>query len=209
MIIIPDNRDAVIYCIWNNVNDNCYIGSTKDFRHRILTHVRLLKNNKHHSKHLQHAYNKYGEDNFELLVLKKSSLDSLLADEQWCLDILKPIYNSCKTAGNTLGLKWTDSRKEKQLKYLSNKSTSHIDNLKTALKSNPNFMKMVKDRCKIMSINNQKPIIVTNILTNTIEEFSSIKEASEVLGISKNNINSRLSGKVKSNYKNQYKFNYK
>lgn len=209
MIEIPLTRDCVIYAIWNNLDDNFYIGSTKDFRHRTLTHLRLLKSNKHHCKHLQNAWNKYGEDNFELLVLKKSNVKNLLLDEQWCLDILQPVYNICKIAGNTSGVKWTNERRIKQLKYLQNKSVEHIENLKKSLKNNENFIKNSIEKCKIMIENNKKPIIITDLENNILYEFSSIKEASVKLNINKSNIQSRLNKIVKSPYKNKLIFKYK
>jgi len=55
-----------IYKIKNKVNGKFYIGQTGDsFQSR----WDKLKNNNHHNKHLQAAYNKYGEDNFEFEVI--------------------------------------------------------------------------------------------------------------------------------------------
>jgi group I intron endonuclease len=71
---------AGIYQILNKHNLKCYVGSTRRrFSQRFYDHKRDLKNNKHHSKHLQAAWNKYGEEVFEFTVLEiiDKSLDKI------------------------------------------------------------------------------------------------------------------------------------
>jgi len=199
----------VIYCIWNNITEKCYVGSSIDYNRRIRQHLRQLKKNTHINKYLQNAWNKYGEENFDIFILKVSTKENLLNDEQWCLDLLKPEYNFCKIAGNTLGLKWTPERREKQLKYLSNKSEAHIENLRKALRANPEFIKKSIERCKQMCENNKKAIVVLDLKNNILYEFPSIIETAKGLGINKNNIQSRLSKIVKSPYQGKLKFMYK
>lgn len=60
-----------IYSITNKLNNKVYIGSTKSFKRRKYSHLNDLKNNKHHSIHLQNSYNKYGKDNFEFSILEE------------------------------------------------------------------------------------------------------------------------------------------
>lgn len=83
-----------IYQILNKQNLKCYIGSTRrNFHDRFKDHKRSLKKNKHHSKHLQAAWNKYGEEVFEFNVLEviDKSLDKIyfLQREQYWLDKLE------------------------------------------------------------------------------------------------------------------------
>lgn len=60
-----------VYAIRNLVNGKMYIGSTTvSFSSRWQSHKKRLKNNNHHSSHLQNAYNKYGKDNFEYQILE-------------------------------------------------------------------------------------------------------------------------------------------
>lgn len=63
-------RIPVIYGIKNVLTNKWYIGSCKDMYDRFVRHRSLLKCNKHHSQKLQHSYNKYGEDSFEIFILQ-------------------------------------------------------------------------------------------------------------------------------------------
>lgn len=53
-----------IYHITNNINNKCYIGQTLNYQNRKTTHLRNLRQGKHHSSKLQRAWDKYGEENF-------------------------------------------------------------------------------------------------------------------------------------------------
>lgn len=74
-----------IYKITNSVNGKLYIGSSKDINKRWKKHFSDLKNNKHHSKYLQNAWNKYGEDNFRFEVVELVNDEELLfnAEQKW------------------------------------------------------------------------------------------------------------------------------
>lgn len=100
-----------IYVIVNLVNNKKYIGSTINFKNRWDKHKKDLKNNKHHSIHLQRAWNKYGEENFLFEVLEYvQDVNDLIQIEQYYLDWMETWkeengYNICSTAGSTLGIK--------------------------------------------------------------------------------------------------------
>jgi len=53
-----------IYKLVNTVTGQCYVGQSQRCRKRIKEHFRLLRNNKHSNEHLQHSFNKYGENSF-------------------------------------------------------------------------------------------------------------------------------------------------
>lgn len=59
-----------IYQIKNLKNDKVYIGSSVCVYKRWQQHRRELRSNKHHSFHLQQAWNKYGEDSFKFSILE-------------------------------------------------------------------------------------------------------------------------------------------
>lgn len=62
---------SVVYAIKNNENSKMYIGSTVDFPKRKREHLNSLRNNKHHSIHLQKSWNKYGENAFVFIILEE------------------------------------------------------------------------------------------------------------------------------------------
>lgn len=61
----------VIYKIINLVNDKFYVGSTTNKKVRFRQHRKLLRGNRHHCKHLQAAWNKYGEAKFDFVVVEE------------------------------------------------------------------------------------------------------------------------------------------
>ena len=108
-----DLKRSGIYAIKNKLNNKLYIGSAINFEKRKREHYSNLRNNKHHSKYLQRSFNKYGENNFEFIVLECCRPENLLIREQWYIDTLSPRYNICKIAGNSLGVKRTEETKKK------------------------------------------------------------------------------------------------
>lgn len=101
-----------IYKIKNIINGSLYIGSSVNLKKRFKDHLRLLKQNKHHSIKMQNSWNKYGEDNFVFEILEYCKKDELLVKEQFFLDTYKPNLNICKVAGNKLGVKMSDKQKK-------------------------------------------------------------------------------------------------
>ena len=110
--MINHNELPEIQCIYKIVNlqnpIKIYIGSTKNLRKRIYAHCNDVKNNKHHSYLLQNAWNKYGENNFNVHIIEfatdcnKEILEK--KEENLCIagEILKGIkkpviQNICQT----------------------------------------------------------------------------------------------------------------
>ena len=104
-----------IYCWYNKINENIYVGSAKNLNNRILDysqpHYLKTKNNTLIVK----ALLKYGIDNFTLYILEWTDSDkkSLLENEQKDINLLNPIYNIAKIAGSTQGIVHTPENKEK------------------------------------------------------------------------------------------------
>lgn len=71
---------GTIYEITNLINGKVYIGQTiREFEKRKAEHLKSLRRGKHFNPHLQHAFNKYGEDAFEFRNLgdfENSELDT-------------------------------------------------------------------------------------------------------------------------------------
>ena len=95
-----------VYEIVNAVNNKRYIGSAVDIENRFNVHRWGLDNGLHHNRHLQRAWNKYGETHFMFRVIEIVPLPELINREQLWIDKLKPEYNIALKAGNTLGVKY-------------------------------------------------------------------------------------------------------
>lgn len=78
-------KDKCIYKIINTINNKFYVGSTTNKNERFRTHRKRLRNNTHHTKHLQAAWNKYGEQAFVFHVIEivqnEETLES--AEQRW------------------------------------------------------------------------------------------------------------------------------
>lgn len=82
-----------IYKIYNKVNEDFYIGSSKNIEARLISHLSLARNKKHHSIIFQRAYEKYGESSFDFELVEACSESDLLKKEQFYINKLKPKYN--------------------------------------------------------------------------------------------------------------------
>lgn len=80
-----------VYKITNTVNGKFYVGSAINIKRRWTVHRYKLRHNKHDNKHLQSAWNKYGESAFEFSIIELC--EDSLQKEQHYLDALKPEYN--------------------------------------------------------------------------------------------------------------------
>lgn len=82
--------ESCIYMIYNLSNGKCYIGSTKNFKKRIIQHKYKLKKNIHHSIYLQRAWN-INSNNFEFVILQFTT-DLFRQEEKW-IKRIQPEYN--------------------------------------------------------------------------------------------------------------------
>lgn len=99
-----------IYCILNRQNKKAYIGSAINLGIRVRHHFRQLRSGKHGNRHLQNAFNKYGEQSFSVFVLDViQDATRLIGREQFYIDTFKPLgkngYNLAPVAGSLLGTK--------------------------------------------------------------------------------------------------------
>jgi group I intron endonuclease len=116
---IAKKLDTGVYQILNLVNGKRYVGSAAiSFVKRWRDHKWSLKKNKHHSKHLQRAWNRYGEENFEFEILGCCNPKDCILWEQKFIDKYKTAnrkfgYNIYPIAGSPLGNKLSKETKAK------------------------------------------------------------------------------------------------
>jgi group I intron endonuclease len=113
-----------IYKIINIINNKFYVGSAVDLKRRKARHFSELRTNKHNNRHLQTAWNKYGEQAFVFVVLEEiaDDADLLAAENIWLhenvgkdycynigVDATAPMQGMTGELSPTWGYKHTDS----------------------------------------------------------------------------------------------------
>lgn len=171
-----------ITCLGNN---KIYIGSAsstkakskskKGFFCRWSHHLRQLKQNKHHNKPMQNAYNKYGEENFVFEILEFCEPHLCIKREQYYLDLLQPFgekgFNICKNS----------------LVNNKNFTEDHRLKLSLALKGKKRNLDDVKKW--------SNPVRQYDLDGNFIAEYYSISEASRITNIQRQDIGQSIIGK--------------
>lgn len=166
-----------IYQIRNIINNKVYIGKSKSLKIRLNIHLSSLKNNKHHSFHLQKSVNKYGIENFEYSILEYCNEHELLEKEECYINY----YNS------TNRNKGYNILKSEELIKLQSKN-AHIRNLK--------FGNLDKARLKSLE-SRKKKVYQFTLDGSLINSFNSIKEISDNLNIDSSGIVKCCKNKIK------------
>jgi len=110
-----------VYAIRNKKDGRAYIGSSVDVESRMRGHKSMLKRGKHYNRLLQGAFDTFGEDSFEFIVLEANvPTDNLRNREEY--------YTSLY--GTNLSGKGYNIRKE----VLSNKGISLTDESKSRIR---------------------------------------------------------------------------
>jgi hypothetical protein len=173
-----------IYKITNIINSKYYIGSAVSIRYRLNTHKRLLRDNKHFNKHLQSSYNKHGLSNFVFEQLEITTKENMIEREQYWIDHLdannpKKGYNKRIIASSNLGLKASEeTRKKLSIVHMGHKRS--------------------KEAQEKISASQYIPVIQIDFNGVIIKEYSSFKEAAELLKIHETGISMCLKGIIKS-----------
>ena len=148
-----DKLKPVIYCIFNKVNEKRYIGSATRGRERWRSHRQLLRNKIHFSSHLQNAWNKYGEENFEFQIVEYIPFENLTTEEivrqlnqreeYWIQEYKSNDrtngYNTRIECDTNLGLKWPEESRKRFSENKKGKPIPHLKGIAEKLWKDPNF----------------------------------------------------------------------
>ncbi len=104
--------NSAVYSI-RSPSGKLYVGSSASIGQRWKRHLRYLRTNQHFNYKLQRAADKYGVDKLKFSILLFCRPSDLIFYEQRAIDILKPVYNICTTAGSTVGLKMPEKTRVK------------------------------------------------------------------------------------------------
>lgn len=174
-----------IYSITCKTNNKIYIGSaagTKGSKRKIgfyrrwYEHIDKLNNNKHANKHLQNAWNKYGQSDFEFNIIEFCAKEECENKELYYINYYDSTnhnkgFNIIKQS-NFHNFNFTNEHKEKISKALKGKKRP-LDVVKK-------WSKKVQQLDKNF---------------NVINEFYSMSEASRITGIQRQDIGQSIIGK--------------
>ena len=147
------DRNSGIYRIRNIINNHSYIGQAKDFKERNTYHFYQLKKNIHFNDYLQHAFNKYGEENFVFEILLICDIENLTYYEQLLVDNFNPEYNIRRICVNSnVGVKRTELQNKRNSETHKGKRLSEETKIKISIavkgENNPNFGNFWSDEQK-------------------------------------------------------------
>jgi group I intron endonuclease len=108
-----------IYAIKNIINNKMYIGSAVNLKNRRRQHFHNLKIGKHHNRHLQSSYNKYGKENFIFIIIEYvEDINLLTTREDYYIEMYESAksengYNKRIISTTNLGLKRSKESRDK------------------------------------------------------------------------------------------------
>lgn len=171
--------DTGVYIIFNKINGKFYIGSSaRSLHYRFIDHKSKLNRNVHPNRHLQAAWNKYGEANFEFDIIDECLPELTHSIEMYWINMTNCCdreigYNIVVNSKSTLGFKYNKEQKKK----LSDMRKGR----KAPWKKNAIFPESAR-------INSYRAVILYTKEFEIIKEFTSIKEAMKELNISRSTI---------------------
>ena len=182
-----------IYIIINKCNGKYYIGSSKDIYKRWNSHISDLRRKEHCNKHLQSAFNKYGEENFSMFLIEKCELNLLLQKEEYWINKLQSHIHGYNIQQNPvrplLGKKLSEETKRKL-------SISKIGN------KNPMYGREVsqeqKEKMSLLGKQSKKQVCQHSVDGNFIKLWNSGVEAATALNIGTSGISQCCNNKIKT-----------
>ena len=180
--IINENRNKSGVYRWTNIlTGNTYVGSSVNlakrfnsyFNFNYLSKIKMI---------ISKAILKYGYSNFKLEILEYCESPIVIEREQYYLDLLKPEYNSLKTAGSSLGYKHTEETlvKLKTRVLTPEQLALATENL---IKGRNSEEQRMAARERMIALNNKKgfKVEVTDQRTNITTTYPSLRKAAEAL----------------------------
>lgn len=119
------NEKSGTYMIKNHINGKVYYGSSNNLKTRKRQHFYMLKINKHENKILQRAYNKYGKESLEFIILNYYPVGELLSQEQILLDLNYDAGKKCYNHNKIATMPPSQKGKKHSEKTKKNMSKSH------------------------------------------------------------------------------------
>ena len=201
--ILKDNKGkSGIYCWINSSNGKSYVGSSQNIARRLKQYYSIYHLTKHNGMNINRALLKYGYSSFNLHILEYCDPADLICREQYYMDLLKPEYNILKTAGSSLGFKYSEESRVK------------MSNAKIG-ENHPMFGKKYSEEIRANMSGRPRPvgagkpsqkIEVWDLLENKKTIYDSISATALALGIRQTTVSWVLNKNQKKPYKGRYTF---
>ena len=169
-----------IYCIKNKTNGKVYIGSSNNIERRFRRHRTELNTKRHSNKHLERAYQKDGEENFDFIILEICLEEELISKEIYYI-------NKYEALDNTKGYNLSIPIKHPTITSNSNYRSILSEAKKGKMPSNYEEMRQIR----------WKKVEVSNLEGEILHVFNSLKETEDTLNIKRGNVYNFLNGKTK------------
>ena len=190
--------NAGIYCIHNEIDGKCYIGKSVNIPKRWKEHKALLRNGHHHNKHLQNAWDIYGEDSFRFIVLEYAKPEQLGELEIAYISKHNAFgdngYNF--TMGGDGGLLGMPKTEETRLKISrANKGRQHTPEEKARVSKSLKGRMLTEEHKQRIGNANKANHIKPVLCVETGQVFNSLKEAGKHFNTHPSNIGHACNGK--------------
>lgn len=183
--------DAGIYCIQNETDGKCYIGKSVDIPKRWREHKNALRRGRHHNKHLQKAWDCYGEKSFLFKVLEYAEPNELGNLEIAYISKFKAFgengYNFTMGGdGGLLGMPKTEETRHKISE--SNKGRRHTNEEKAHLSKALKGRIFTDEHRKKIGEANKKSHAKSVLCVETGQVFKSLQDAGDYFDTDCSNI---------------------
>ncbi len=191
-----------IYTITSIIDNKIYIGKAVNVQERLNNHKHLLRKNKHANRHLQNAWNKYGESNFKFELLEECEEDFLCSQEHYWCNLLNATnrkfgYNLAETSPDCSNRlteesisKRTQTRKENAEKRGYWVPEDYRLKLKTTARISPEMRKKQVEKSR-------RKVIKMDLEGNELQTYDSMAEAAVKNNLFTQGISLACSGKYK------------
>ena len=142
---------------------------------------------------------KYGYAEFRLEILEYCSANILIQREQFYFDKYTPEYNILKFAGSPLGYRHSEAAKK--LIGIASKNREVSESTRELKREALLGRTLDKEHLEKMRLSNtlRQSVLLTNTKTGKIQEFSSMADAGEYLGISRVSVRKYLLSNIPFN----------
>ena len=231
-VLLETKGKSGIY-MWRNLDSGkIYVGSAKNLGIRLKGYYNINQLTRVTNMHINRALLKWGYSSFSLSILEYCSIDVLIQREQYYLDLLKPDYNICTTAGSTLGKLHSLVAKEKISKtkkgtnlgeensFFGKNHSLESRKIMVEAKLGKILSELTKEKIRESKVgkkfteehksnlslaqSNRKNISIVDTETGIETIYGSIGEAERSMGFPKDSIRANLRSENKPLYKGRY-----